>query len=272
MLWWVLLVPALPVQAAPAPTPSLELGIGAVALIVPDYRGSDRSNVQVYPVPYAVYRSEHVQLSRQGLRAKVFSQDRLSLSISAALNLTTRRDNPDRAGMPRLAPTLEIGPSLDYRLGEGDHWLLRARLPVRGAISSDGFKWVGLVLDPNLRFDLDQAFAHSQMFYGASLGAFVASSEYHQYYYGVAPQYALTSVRPAYEASGGYSGMHALVSAAWHTGRWRLGAFVYDDWLDGAAFDGSPLVKTRNNVAGGLLLTYRLYARGGASGREDERN
>lgn len=258
-----------PVEPVEPVEPSLELGVGVVILSVPDYRGSDRSSVQAYPFPYAVYHSEHVQLSRGGLRARIFSLDRLSLSVSAALNLTSRRYNPDRAGMPRLAPTLEVGPSLDYRIEEGEHWSLRARLPVRGAVSSGGFKWVGLVLAPQLRLDLDQPLARSEMGYTATVGALAASGEYHQYYYGVAPQYA-AGPRTAYEASGGYGGTHVSLSAVWRVGRWNLGGFVSNDWLDGVAFADSPLVKTHDNVSGGVLLTYRLYSSSGGGTRDDD--
>ena len=262
---------AAPVLAEPAPAASsLELGVGVVVLTVPDYRGSDRYDVQAYPVPYAVYHSDHVQLSREGLRARIFSTERLSLSISGALNLTGRRDNPDRAGMPQLAPTLEIGPSLDYRLDEGERWSLRARLPVRATISSDGFQWVGAVVAPHLRYDYDQKLGGSNLFYLASLGGTWASSEYHQYYYGVAPQYAVNPSRPAYDAPSGYSGARATLSATWRLGKWRVGAFASNDWLEGVAFDASPLLKTRDNLAGGLFVTCRLYARGREWVREDD--
>ena len=136
--------------------PSVELGLGAVVLTVPDYRGSDQYDVQAYPVPYVVYKSDRVQLSRDGLRARLFTIERLTLSVSGALNLTSHRDNPDRRGMPQLAPSIEIGPSLDYRVDEGEHWAVRARLPVRAAISSDGARWLGGVVAPHLRVDFDQ--------------------------------------------------------------------------------------------------------------------
>lgn len=269
---WILLLAAAvcgPGARAAEPEPRIELGVGAIVLTVPDYRGSDHYDVQAFPVPYASYRSRNVQLTREGLRARLFTLDRLTSSISAAVNLTGRRDNPDRAGMPQLSPTLEIGPSLDYRVDEGPNWALRARLPLRGVMAIDGFRWEGLVAQPHLRFDYDQKLAESSLFWLASLGALWGSREYHEYYYGVATQYATPS-RPAYSARSGYSGARASLSATWRLGRWRLGVFAADDWLDGASFEDSPLVKTVNNLTGGVFATYRLYERGGMRPAESE--
>jgi hypothetical protein len=171
--------------------------------------------------------------------------------------------------MPQLAPSVEVGPSLDYRMNEGDHWVLRARLPVRAAISSDGARWVGAVVAPHLRWDYDQKLGRSDLYYLATLGGLWGSSEYHQYYYGVATQYA-TAARPAYDASSGYGGLHATLSATWRLGKWRVGAFISNDWLEGAAFGDSPLVTTQDNVAGGFLVAYRLYSRGRDWLRDDD--
>jgi outer membrane scaffolding protein for murein synthesis (MipA/OmpV family) len=261
-------------ERAPAPphpqtVPSLELGVGAVVLTVPDYRGSDYYDVQALPIPYVVYHSDHLQLSREGLRARIFTVDRLSLSVSAALNLTSRRDNPDRRGMPQLKPSLEVGPSLDYRVDEGDHWSVRARLPVRGTISADGARWIGAVLAPHFRYDLDQKLGSTDLYYLATIGGLWSSSEYNQYFYGVAPQY-IAPGRGPYEARSGYGGMHATLSATWRIDKWRVGAFLSNDYLAGAAFDDSPLVKTDDNVAGGFLVAYRLYSRGREFLRDDD--
>jgi outer membrane scaffolding protein for murein synthesis (MipA/OmpV family) len=44
--------------------------------------------------------------------------------------------------------------------------------------------------------------------------------------------------------------------------RWRVGAFASYDWLEGVAFEDSPLVRTRSAVTAGVFVTYRLYASG----------
>jgi outer membrane scaffolding protein for murein synthesis (MipA/OmpV family) len=259
--------------AVPEPEPRLEFGLGALVLRVPDYRGSDRYDVQAYPIPYAAYRSERVQLTREGLRARLFTLDRLTASLSAALNLPGTHDNPDRAGMRQIDPTFEAGPSLDYRLLDGADTRVRLRLPVRAAIAADGFRWkaIGWVAVPNAQLDHRDRVGAWDWFYLVSAGAVFATQEYHEYFYEVAPQYADPALsRPAYDARGGYGGARFNVSAALRRDRWRIGAFVSYDRLDGAVFEDSPLVKTENGVLAGIFLTYRLYASGRARSMESE--
>lgn len=255
--------------------PRGELGVGVVALTVPDYRGSDRYQLQLYPVPYAVYRSQNVQLSREGLRARLFSFDRVNASFSGNLNLTGRGDNPDRAGMPQLSPTIEFGPSLDYRaaagrFGDTGTWMVRGRAPLRGAIAVDDFRWVGAVFAPHLRIDADQDLAgDTELYYVMTAGPLWASSEYHDYYYGVDDAYQAPG-RPAYEAHSGSSGFRSTASVTLRLGRFRVGLFATDDQLGDAAFAESPLVKTTHNLAGGIFMTVRLYSHGGALSRDDD--
>lgn len=264
--WPALALLTLPVHGAePAVEPQLELGAGAIALRVPDYRGSDRYDVQVYPIPYVAYRSEHLRVTREGVRAQLFSLDRLTATLSAALNLPGNEDNPDRAGMPRIEPTFEAGPSLDWLLSEGaggaSHW--RVRLPVRAAVAADGldFTSVGWVTVPHVRFDYRERRGDWEVLYLASAGAVWASEDYHEYFYGVAPQFA-TPDRPAYDAHGGYSGARFNLSGTLQRGRWRYGAFASYDGLGGVVFDDSPLTKTEHSLISGIYVTYRLYASG----------
>jgi MipA family protein len=261
-----------PATAAPDPEPRVEFGLGAVVLRVPDYRGSDRYDVQAYPVPYAVYRSERVQITREGLRARLFTLERLTASFSAALNLPGTDDNPDRAGMPQVDPTFEAGPSLDYLLAEDRNSKLQLRVPVRAAIAADGFRFssIGYLAVPHLRYDFHERRGDWSWLYLASAGAVFATEGYHDYFYGVAPQYQDLSLnRPAYDAHGGYSGARFNLSTSLYRERWRFGVFASYDWLEGAAFEDSPLVKTRSSLVSGLYVTYRLFARGPSERLED---
>lgn len=261
-----LLCAAAHAAAPPTPQPRVELGVGAVVLAVPDYRGSDRYDVQAYPIPYAAYRSERVQITREGLRARLFSLERLTASMSAALNLPGSRDNPDRAGMPQIDPTFEAGPSLDYRLAQSardGRWRLGLRLPLRAAVAADGvhLKAIGWDATPHLRLDYAERIGAWERRYAAAAGAVFASEDYHEYFYGVAREYA-TPQRPFYDARAGYSGARASLSATLIRRAWRVGVFATYDWLDGAVFEDSPLVKADASVVAGAYITYRLYARG----------
>jgi MipA family protein len=177
-----------------ASEPRIEAGIGGLAMTLPDYRGSDRYGSRVLPIPYLAYRSDRVQLTREGLRARLLSFDRLTASLSAAASLPGSEDNPERAGMPQLDPTVEMGPSLDYMLHERDDESLKLkfRLPARAVVAADGLELrdVGWVVVPHLRLDHVVTLGEWEWFQLGSLGAVWASEDYHEYFYGVAPAYA----------------------------------------------------------------------------------
>src|SRR5919108_4076162 len=99
------------------PRPQWEIGAGAAAVTLPDYRGSDESRGYLLPVPYVIYRGERLRVDRQGVRGIFFESDRVELNLS--LNATPPVDSEDnraREGMPELDPTFEIGPRLDVTL------------------------------------------------------------------------------------------------------------------------------------------------------------
>lgn len=260
------LAPLAALAAEPLPPdPKVEIGIGALAMVLPDYRGSDHYGIRALPIPYLAYRSDRVQLTREGLRARLFALDRLTASVSGAASLPGSSDNPDRAGMPQIDPTFEIGPSLDYLLHgeEDDGFRLKLRLPARAVTAADGLdlKPVGWTVVPHLRFDLAEQRGAWHWSHLGSVGLVWSTEDYHEYFYGVAPQYAAPE-RPAYDAHGGYSGARASFSSVVRRQRWRVGLFASYDWLGGAAYADSPLVKTGHALTGGIFVTYRLYARG----------
>lgn len=256
----------------PPPEPRLELGIGGLAMALPDYRGSDHYGGRLLPIPYAAYRSERVQLTREGLRARLFAVERLTASLSAAASLPGSDDNPDRAGMPRIDPTFEAGPSLDYLLhdGDGGRTRVKLRVPARATIAADGLELrdIGWVFVPHLRLDSLPRGGRWEWSHVATAGVLWATEDYHEYFYGVAPEYE-TATRPAYDAHGGYSGARMSLSSAVHHGRWRVGAFATWDFMEGAAFEDSPLLRTAHGGFGGVYFSYRLYASGVGEGLED---
>ena len=91
--------------------PLWELGIGAAALHLPDYRGADQSRTYALPLPYVVYRGTWLKADRDGARALLLNTERVKVDVSLAAATPTRSsDNTARAGMPNLPDTAEIGP------------------------------------------------------------------------------------------------------------------------------------------------------------------
>jgi outer membrane scaffolding protein for murein synthesis (MipA/OmpV family) len=120
--------------------PEWEFGVGASAFTLPDYRGSDESRGYVLPVPYFIYRGEHLRLDRQGVRGIFFQSDRVEINLSLGASPPVDSDeNRARQGMPHLDPTLEIGPRVDIMLARdpGREWALQLRVPARAAIATD---------------------------------------------------------------------------------------------------------------------------------------
>ena len=82
-----------------------------------------------------------------------------------------------------------------------------------------------------------------------------ANKRYHNYFYGVAPQFA-TPERPAFEASSGYAGMQWIASLSKRFPSYWVGGFVRADTLSGAVFDESPLVKQKNSLSFGIAASW----------------
>ena len=242
--------------------PLWELGVGPVELYLPDYRGSDQGRAYAYPFPLIVYRGEHFKSDREGIREIVFQSDRVQLDFS--FNATQPVDsgsNLARHGMPDLDPTIEVGPVLGIVLArdrEIDYtYRLRLRLPARAVIATD-FRHAqsqGWMTNPHLNLDVRPAFLGGRWNIGLNLGPVFATQKYHQYFYGVAPQFA-TPERPAYDARGGYSGTTLLASISRQIGRVWIGAFLRYDLLAGASFEPSPLVRQNSALAGGIAIAW----------------
>jgi outer membrane protein len=239
----------------------LELGAGIGALSNPDYRGSKRTSTTVLPVPYVSFHDKRVELSRDGLAAKLFHAESFRLGLSASASLPNDDSHHSaRRGMPDLLPTWEIGPSLDWRVSErGGKWDLR--LPVRAVAAADfnEFEGIGLLSNPNLRFSTDHvSFGAWELETSLSAGPLWATRKYHRYFYRVAPRYA-TADRPAYDPSGGYSGARASAYLGLRRGPWRMGLGITHDELAGAVMHDSPLVETEHSTVIALGVFYSFW-------------
>ena len=248
--------------AAPAdePRPQWELGAGATAFSLPDYRGSNESRAYLYPIPYFVYRGEKVRVDRQGARALLLEADRVELDFSGLVTPPVRSSkNAARQGMPDLDPTLEVGPQLNVivaRDRERD-WRLDLRFPVRAVVATDlrSTQGAGFTFYPHASLNGQPTWLGGKWNLGLNAGALFGSRDYHRYFYAVDPQFA-TPQRPAYEAGGGYSGTVLVGSLTRRFGKTWVGAFVRYDNLRGAVFEGSPLVKQDYALAGGIGIAW----------------
>ncbi len=234
-----------------------QFGLGLGSQTLADYRGSSYYQTQFLPIPFVIYNGEHIKIDRDGARGEYRGSDQLefNLSADAALNGDSE-DNPLRAGMPQLNSAFEIGPSVNWAFkGAMDNgWSLR--LPLRSVYTfgSEGFGHQGYTFNPKLTWR-QKLLDHWTT--SLNLGPIWASRDYHDYYYSVAPVYAVAG-RPAYEARAGYSGLMGKISVKRNYGHYWLGAFIRVDVLKGATFTDSPLVEEKTSASLGLAAV-RLF-------------
>jgi outer membrane scaffolding protein for murein synthesis (MipA/OmpV family) len=253
----VLLAPALHAEEKPL----WEFGLGVGALAFPDYRGSDETHVYPVPVPYFVYRGRFLKADRDGLRGELFDREyaELSLSVNGTIPINSE-DNSARRGMPDLKPTLELGPSLELHLWRSADratkldLVLPLRVPVTLESSPRALQWL---FAPRLNIDFENFAGRTGWNFGAGVGPVFAADKFHDYFYSVPARFA-TAGRPEYRADGGYSGMHALAALSKKYPKYWVGAFLRYDWLSGAQFDDSPLVRRQNYLAGGFGFAWMI--------------
>jgi outer membrane scaffolding protein for murein synthesis (MipA/OmpV family) len=256
----MLLILLQPAAAIGEEKPVWELGVGAALLLIPDYRGSNESRLYVLPYPYLVYRGDLIKVDKQKISGQIFKTDRVLLDFSGNGSVPVKSsDNTARAGMPDLDPTFELGPALNITIlsNTQDHYNLILSLPVRAFFSTDfsSVRFEGWVFSPRINFDKGDIIPQTGLNLGISAGPMFADSGYHDYYYKVEEAYA-TAARPAYSAGGGYSGSTLTVGLSKSYKQFIFNAFVSADFLYGAAFQDSPLVKNKISIMSGVNISW----------------
>lgn len=241
--------------------PKWEIGAGFAAIDFPIYRGANERRSYLLPLPYIVYRGETLQVERERVRGLIFRKDRLEMDVSVNGSVPAKsKDSIERQGMPDLNPTLEIGPSLNAHLyySEDKKTNFDIRMPLRTVTATDlkHFQHVGWLFQPQLNLDV-RDIDHSGWNVGLVGGLIFSDRSYHQYFYNVAPQYA-TATRPAYTASGGYSGTQFIFAFNKRQDKHWMGGFVKWDDLNGATFVNSPLVKSKQYFTVGFGISWIL--------------
>ena len=236
--------------------PLWELGVGVAGFRFYDYRGSAQSNTYVFPVPFFAYRGPILRADRDGARAVLFEGRRITVDVSLGASVPTKsKDDQARSGMPDLAGTFEIGPNFVAELWQSSNRALKLelRMPVREAITLERSpRAIGLTFEPNLNLDVRLP-GNGNL--GLLAGPVFGDRKYHQYFYGVAPEFA-TPTRPAYEAPGGFAGWRATAAFSRRFGDAWVGAFVRYDELHGASFAPSPLVQKQTAVTAGFGISW----------------
>jgi outer membrane scaffolding protein for murein synthesis (MipA/OmpV family) len=239
--------------------PLWEAGLGLVAFGFPDYRGSDETRYYLLPLPFVVYRGEHLKINRESIRGLFFQREGLELDFSLSGSVPVdSSQNQARKGMPNLYPSLEIGPSLEVKIGEkkGDY-KTTLTFPLRSALAVDfpQVYGIGWVFSPRLNLDLYNLGSSKGLNFGMSIGPVFADQAYHDYFYSVGRASAAPG-RPAYSAPGGYGGTQLSVGISKYYKRFWVSLFARWDQLNGAVFADSPLYRKNDSLIAGLVFTW----------------
>jgi len=250
-------------DAAAKGQPRWELGVSGLGACIPHYAGSDEYRLYVFPLPYGVYRGDRVHLDREGFRGLFYRGEVLETDMSISGNPPAKSDGGARRGMPDLDPLLEFGPAARIVLFRGERLsAFQIEGAVRGvaAMHLDDLHVRSAGAHANLGLAVASFTPHrgSPWRGGASTGVEFADREYDRYFYDVTEEQALPD-RPAYRSSSGYGGCYLsgfvvrrLSSTVW------VSMFARWSHLDGATFEDSPLVKTRDNVTVAAAIVWKL--------------
>ncbi|WP_163937694.1 MipA/OmpV family protein [Paraferrimonas sp. SM1919] len=234
--------------------PLWEFGLGVGAAVLPDYLGSDQSSTYVLPAPYIRYRGEKFKADRQGVRGIFYDSEKLDLNLSFSGSLPVQNEqNEARRGMNNLDLVAEVGPKLEYQLQKTSSYLLRLDLSARGAFSIGNpmLYHRGWTFEPRFYYERELG----QWLFTSKLSSSFSDQRYHQYYFGVAPEFS-TETRPSYQAKAGYTGTELAFKVRRRYQSWYFNFGVKYFSLHGSAYQDSPLVRQNHYVSATALVSY----------------
>ncbi len=237
--------------------PKWELGVGMGGISLPIYRGAKPIRNLLAPWPLIRYRGERFSINEKGAHGWLYASDRMKLDVSLAGGLpVTKEDSGLREGMPGLDTTLEFGPSLEINFWKSVSQAFSVNFPLRLTVSVDiqSIAYQGWIFAPYMHYYVRPK-SHPWWVFQLTFGPQFADRQYHNYYYGVAKQYA-TPFRSRFTPDGGYSGsrLNAYIERSWGD-VWLL-AFARYDFLHEATFSNSPLVETRAYYIFGFAVSW----------------
>jgi outer membrane protein len=244
--------------------PLYEVGVGAAALSLPDYPGSDRSRLRTIALPYSIYRGRFLRADEDGgLRGRFFDHERWDLDFSAGAGFpASSRENRAREDMPDLDWIGRLGPRLRYRFLKREvRDQFRFDLPLQAVFSTD-FTRVdgrGFVALPSLQY-IYHGLLTGRLRLVATTRAVLSARPLMDYFYTVQTRYANES-RPAYSAREGLIEFRHTIGAVWTISpQYILAASFGLNDLSMARNKESPLLRTETTTVVAVGLIWRIFA------------
>ncbi|MFV2056228.1 MAG: MipA/OmpV family protein [Thiohalomonadales bacterium] len=240
--------------------PLREWGIGITYVVAPIYRGAKPTRDYVIPIPFVRLRGEVLAADEDGMKGRIFKNNRLKLSISLGGSLPVSDDTDGaRKGMPNLDLTFGVGPSLKYLLWKprSNAQVIRLELPLRAVFSVGDpiLAYQGWTVSPLIGWI--RKFHSPGAFWRLKIGAgpLFADRNYNNYFYQVESKFS-TAQRPAYNTHSGYTGSRISFKLSLNTKHIYLGVFARYDDLRNAVFIDSPLVETEDYAIFGIVASW----------------
>lgn len=241
--------------------PTFEIGMGIANLYYPNYPGAEQYTNLIFPFPYAYYRGEWIEASRdKGIRSRIFETAKVELSLSFSGSLPVDSKNNDaRTGMDDLDWIYEFGPSLVYSFSMPQKQRLHFQLPLR-LVSSTNFAHTqehGVLFNPTLAYRYYNVCKHT-CFFEAQINAEYATKKLHQYFYDVVPKF-VTAERPQYNSDAGNLSYGALLKYRIQNDTWLWGVNLgYNTYMGNANTD-SPLLKLKHSFNFSFFYANKLW-------------
>jgi outer membrane protein len=239
-------------NAARADSPDRgDLAIGAGAISMPEYPGSDEQKTRLLPVVNAKYGRFLIGGEMQGIGVNLIERDDWRAGVFASFDLSEiRKESDDRErlrGLGDVDGTTRVGAFASYTWG----WLTAT-----GRIGTDaGGNELGTVATLGLSARWNPA---PRLTLTAGPQLTWASEEYMQTVFGVGPIQASRSGLPRYEAGGGVSSVGLRLGAHYRAGEhWGIGVTATTAQLQGDAKD-SPVIRDETQNSIGVFATYHF--------------
>jgi len=250
-------------EGTKAPKSLYDIGVTAGAFEVPDYPGADQGRTRYLVLPYAIYRGKVIRTDDGGgIKGRFVSKDKWELDISAAAAFPANsKDNKTRKGMPDLDWIFEAGPRVVYHIFEDNKYgKLELNFPLRAVFSTDFGRLDsrGLLFPPLLDYKYSNFF-HPKVNLYLRAGLLFGTKQLNNYFYEVTPKYE-TSLRPSYEAKGGYMGsrLGVAIRVAGGPGSYLFTGIGFDMYT-GAVNESSPLMKRKTTETFVIGYAWTFY-------------
>ena len=247
--------------------PLWEAGVFGGVARLPHYRGSDQYKVYVLPLPFLIYRGKVVEADRDGVRGIFYKGDHLETDISMYGTPPVGDDDQARQGMPELDPSVEIGPAAKWYFRRGGTFAaVYLQAAVRGVVAVEtgltDAHYEGLHGALNLILEDYVPPPGPGWKLGGNVGVDFASRRYNGYFYDVADQYAAPGREP-YRSDAGYDGLSVSAYAKRDlTPRLSLAFYTAWQYIGGAVYRDSPLVRSENNFIVGSAVIWTIAQSG----------